>query len=99
MFQFFNDHRIDIHLFTQKSPTRFGIKHQVQAVCCLITDRGHQVSIHHVVDQRNMFVANSLDIVFAVAVVQHGWTFERFDRNDLCSKIILEPVSCSQRAC
>ena len=45
-----------------------------------------------------MLVADALDVVLAVAVVEHRRAFERFDRHDLGAVFVLEPVTCTERS-
>ena len=49
-------------------------------------------------NQRNVFVADALDVVLAKAVVEHRRAFERLDGHDLCALSILEVVARSERA-
>ena len=43
---------------------------------------GHDVGVHHVVDQRDVLVADPLDVVLAEAVAEHRRALERLDRDD-----------------
>ena len=53
----------------------------------------HDVGVHHVVDQRNVLVADALDIVLAIAVVEHGRAFQRLDGGDLRAVPRLEIIA------
>ena len=44
-------------------------------------------------NERNVFVADALDVVFAVAVLQHGRTLERFHRANGCAEQILQAIA------
>ena len=51
-----------------------------------------------VVDQRDVLVADALDVVLTETVVEHRRAFERLDRHDLRSVFVLQVVACSERS-
>ena len=60
----------------------------------MIADRAHDIGVRHVVDQRNVLVADSLDVVLAESVFEHGRAFERLHRDDVRAEVVLQPISC-----
>ena len=42
---------------------------------------GDHVGVHHVVDERDVLVADSLDVVLAEPVLEHRGTLERLHRD------------------
>ena len=56
---------------------------QVESVARVVGHADHDVGVHDVVDQRDVLVADALDVVLAIAVLEHGRAFERLDGDDL----------------
>ncbi len=65
------------------------IEQQVQTVAAAVRYSHHQVGVHHVVNQRNVLVANALDVVLSKAVGEQRRTLCRFDRHDPRSVLLL----------
>ena len=63
--------------------TVVGVEHHVQLVGGPVADRDDDVGVHHVVDQRDVLVADALDVVLAEAVLQHRRALQRLDGDDL----------------
>ena len=63
-----------------------------------VADGAHDIGVHHVVDQRDVLVADALDVVFAVPVLEHGRALERLDGDDLGAVVVLEPIPGGDRA-
>ncbi len=57
----------------------FAAEQLIEAVACRVRYGDDGIGVHDVVDQRDVLVADALDVVLAVAVAQHGRAFERFD--------------------
>ena len=74
------------------------VEEHVELVGGDVADRAHDVGVHHVVDQRDVLVADALDVVLAVAVLEHRRTLERLDGDDLGAVLVLQPVAGSDRA-
>ncbi len=49
-------------------------------------------------DERNVLVADALDVVLAITIVQHGRAFNRFDSGDLRAMTLLQVVTRRNRA-
>ena len=49
-------------------------------------------------NQRNMFVADSLNVVFTETVFQHRWAFKRFNSHNLCAVDVFQSVASSNGA-
>ncbi len=75
-----------------------GVEDGVEAVGGLIRDADHEVGVHDVVDQRHVLVADALDVVLAVAVVEQGRALDGFDDRDLGAVLRLEVVASRERA-
>src|SRR5437899_11755015 len=58
--------------------------------------RRDYVSVRDVVDQRDVLVTDPLDVVLAVAVVQHRRALQRLDRDGHRSVALLEEVTGCQ---
>ena len=56
-----------------------GVEQHVELVGGAIADADDDVGVHHVVDQRDVLVADALDVVLAEAVLQHRRALERLD--------------------
>ena len=65
--------------FMQIAQTFVGVEQHVEFVSGAIRNVDHQIGIQHVVDERNVFVADALDVVLAVAVLEHRRALERLD--------------------
>ena len=74
-----------------------AVEQQVEGVRALIGDADHQVAVHDVVDERHVLVADALDVVRAVAVVEQGRAFDRFDHRDARAQGLLQVVAGAQR--
>ena len=46
-------------------------------------------------NKRNVLVTNSLNVVLAKTVLQHGWALKGFNRNNLRSVLVLQVVACT----
>src|SRR5689334_22897286 len=44
-----------------------------------------------------MLVADALNVVLTIAVVEHRWAFKRFDSHNLGAVQFLKPVTCRDR--
>ena len=77
---------------------RIGVEQGVERVGRTVADRDDVVGVHHVVDQRDVLVADALNVVVTEAVLQHRRTLERFDRHDPAAVGVLEIVAGAERA-
>src|SRR5262249_14583235 len=68
-------------------------KEKMQRIGGGVGYRDHNVCVHDVVNQGIVFAADALDIVLAIAIIEHGRTFERFDSDGLGAVQLLEPVA------
>ncbi len=75
-----------------------GVEEGVEFVGRLVGDRHHDVGVHHVVDDRDVLVADALDVVLAESVLEHRRAFEGFDGDDLRAVLLLQPVAGGDRA-
>ena len=71
---------------------------QVERVARAIRHADHDVGVHDVVDQRDVLVADALDVVLAIAVLEHGRTFQRLDGDDLRAVPLLQIIAGGDRA-
>ena len=69
-----------------------------QAVGGAIADAHDDVRGHDVVDERNVLVADALDVVLAVAVAQERWALERLHGHGERAVALLEVVARGDRA-
>src|SRR3984893_8331216 len=60
-------------------PSDFAAEQLIEAVARRVRYGDDGIGVHDVVDQRNVLVADALDVVRAVPVAQQGGAFERFD--------------------
>ena len=67
----------------QELGTLAGREEHRQLVGGPVGDPGHQVGVHHVVDERDVLVADALDVVLAEPVGQHRRALQRLGRDDL----------------
>jgi hypothetical protein len=75
-----------------------GVEEGVEFVGRLVGDGDDDVGVGDVVDQRDVLVADALDVVFAEAVLEHRRALERFDGDDLGAVLLLQPVAGGDRA-
>ena len=93
-----HDLRIDLAPPRQVGAPGIAAEEQVERVARVVRHADHDVGVHHVVDQRDVLVADALDVVLAIAVLEHGRTFERLDGGDLRAVPLLELVAGGDRA-
>ena len=74
-----------------------GVEDGVEPVGGLVADADHEIGIHHVVDQRHMLVADALDVVLAITVVEQRRAFDGLDHGDLGAVLGLEVIAGGQR--
>ncbi len=98
MLELGNQGGVEPELVGQVLPPDLGLEHQVELIGHLVADGDHDIGVVHVVDQRDVFVADALDVVLAKAVLEHRRTLERFDSHDLGAELRLEVVACSNRS-
>ena len=84
--------------FMQVAQTFVGVEQHVEFVSGAIRNVDDQVGIHHVVDERNVFVADALDVVLAVTVLEHGRALQRFDSTNCGAEQILQAIASSDGA-
>src|SRR5258706_11045983 len=75
------------------------VEEEVKRVRTAIRYADDQVGVHHVMDQRDVLVADALDVVLAVAVVQHRRAFDCLDGRDLGTVNGLEIIARAYGAC
>ena len=75
-----------------------GIRENVQGVGGPVRDGDDYVGCHHVVDERHVLVADSLDVVLPEAVVQQCRALEGFDCNRERSESLLQVIAGTDRA-
>ena len=63
-----------------------------------VRDGDHDVGGHHVVDERDVLVADALDVVLAEAVLEQRRALERLDGDDQRPEPLLEVVAGADRA-
>ena len=63
-----------------------------------VGDAGHQVGVQHVVDERDVLVADALDVVRAEAVGQHRRALQGLGGDDLGGVALLEVVTGAEGA-
>ena len=77
---------------------RLGAEQHVEPVGRAVGDRERHVGVHHVVDQRDVLVADPLDVVLAEAVAEQGRALERLDGDGQRAVTLLEVVAGRDRA-
>src|ERR671915_128695 len=82
----------------QELAAGLGIEEHVERVGGSIRYCRHQVGVHDVMDQRNMFVADALDVVAPIAVVEQGWAFAGLDSDDAALVTRFQKVAGRQSA-
>ena len=82
----------------EERPAGVGVEQRVEFVGRLVGDGGDDVGVHHVVDERDVLVADPLDVVLAVAVLEHRRTLECLDGDDAGAVLLLQPVA-GARSC
>ena len=75
-----------------------GAEEEAEPVGRAIRDRDRHVGVHHVVDQRDVLVADPLDVVLAEAVVEHRRALERLGGDDLRAVVLLQVVAGGDRS-
>ena len=90
--------RIDLPPPAEVTAAAFAAEQQVERVAGGIRHADNDIGIHHVVDQRDMLVADPLDVVLAMAVVEHGRAFDRLDRSNLAAVQRLEAIAGAERS-
>jgi hypothetical protein len=73
--------------------TDLVIKQKIQSIAGGVGYRDHDIRVHHIVNERNVLVPDTLDVVLAIAVVEHRWAFKRFDSRDPGAVQFLEPIA------
>ncbi len=76
----------------QMFPSR-SVEQNVEPVRRIVTDADNEIGVRHIVDERNVFVANALNVVVAKTVVEHRRAFERLDTNDARSVFVFQIVA------
>ena len=92
-----DDLRIDGAAAGQVLAPGSRVEQRVQPVAIAVRDADHGVGVHHVLDQRDVLVADPLDVVGPVAVIEHGRAFERLDRDDPRAVRLLHMISGAER--
>ena len=75
-----------------------AVEHRVELIGGPIADRDHHVGVHDVVDERDVLVADALDVVLAEPVLEHRGALERLDGDDLRAVQILQAIAGGDRA-
>ncbi len=75
-----------------------AVEQHVEVVGGTIADRAHDVGVHHVVDQRDVLVADALDVVLAEPVLEHRRALEGLDGDDPRAVLVLQQVAGGDRA-
>src|SRR3954469_11723692 len=91
--------RIDLPPPAEVSAAALAAEQQVERIAGGMRHADNDIGIHDVVDERDMLVADPLDVVLAMAVVEHGRTFDRFDRGNLAAVQRLEAITGAERSC
>src|SRR3954469_15840618 len=84
---------IDLAPSGEIAPAGIAAEEQVEPIARCVRDADHQVGVHDVVDERDVLVPDALDIVLAIAVLEHGRAFERLDGGDLRAVALLQEVA------
>ena len=79
--------------------TSRSVEQHIELISCTVGNRSNDVGVHHVVNKRNVLVANSLNVVLAKTVFQHGWALKGFDSNDLCSVLVFQVITSTNGSC
>ena len=74
-----------------------GAEQDAEPVGRAVGDRERDVGVHHVVDQRDVLVADPLDVVLAEAVAEHRRALERLDGDDQRAVALLQVVAGGDR--
>ena len=98
MHQHVDERRFEPDPIDEMGLARIGVEQGVERVGRTVAHRDDVVGVHHVVDQRDVLVADALDVVVAEAVLQHRRTLECFDRHDPAAVGVLEIVAGAERA-
>src|SRR6266436_3288591 len=79
-----HDHIVSVDFAAPDQVAAPGIaaEQQVEGIARQIRYTDDEVGIHDVVDQRNMLVADTLDVVLAVSIAKHRRAFESLGRDD-----------------
>src|SRR6185503_5820428 len=89
---------IDLPPPAEVTATTFAAEQQVERIAGGIRYADNDIRIHDVVDQRDMLVADPLDVVLAMAVVEHGRAFNRLHRGNLAAVQRLEAITGAERS-
>ncbi len=73
------------------------IEQQIKTVARPVGHADDEIRIHHIVDQWHMLVADTLNVVIPVTVVEQCRTFQRLDDADIGAKRVFEVVACGER--
>src|SRR5262249_38713999 len=73
------------------------VEGKVQTIGVAVRNSDHSVGVHHIMDERNVLVPDALDVVLAIAVLQHCRTFESLDGRDRRPAAFLEIVASRNR--
>ena len=98
MLQLVDDRGGDADGFGEMPPSGGSVEEHVELVGRSVADTHDHIGVHHVVDQRDVLVADALDVVLAVAVLEHRRALERLDRDDDRAVTVLEVVTRAERA-
>jgi len=79
-------------------PSGLGVERQIQLIGCLIGDTDDDVGVRDVVDQWDVLVADALNVVLAVPVLEHRRAFQGFDSHNLGPVLLLESVAGGDRS-
>ena len=82
---------------TQIATPAVGPEQDSETIGRPIGDRQGDVRVHDVVDQRDVLVADALDVVLAEAVVEQRWALERLTGDDERAEPLLQVVAGRDR--
>jgi hypothetical protein len=75
-----------------------GVEQDVERVGVAVADVDDDVGVHDVVDQRDVLVADPLDVVFAEPVPEQRWALEGLGRGDRRAEALLQMVPRRDRS-
>src|SRR5579885_248727 len=89
--------RIDTAAVREIALTRIAVEQQIERIRAAVRDTDHDVRVQDIVNERDVLVADALDVVLAIAVHEHGRTFHGLHGDDLRAELRLQIIAGAQR--